>query len=118
MKRLAFFVFVFLVTACKVPCSVESVIVGNLPLAIATKLNCTNQTQISADIQRIINYKTVCGIAASKGGPIANSVCPFVGMASVAIFTNSIPADWNCTPTQAGQNLDTVVTALCEALPI
>jgi hypothetical protein len=118
-KTLVLLVGIFLLSSCKVGCDVENVVTSGLANAIASALNCSNVTQIQADVQAIVGKANICSVKpdTEKRGTIANIVCPMVSQAMVTYVGTQIPVSWNCGPTVAGQSLSSIVTSACELLP-
>lgn len=107
----------FAFSGCKLGCDAEKVITEKLSGAIASGLQCTNQTQIQADIVSILDETNVCFKPEEKRGPIALIVCPVLANAGVAFLGTQVPASWQCNPSVAQTGVAAVLTQFCQLLP-
>lgn len=111
------FLLPFFLVSCKIGCTAETLVVQNLPPAIAGALQCKNLAQIQVDIKAVLDKTNVCPVSKEKQGPIALLACPLVAEGAVSLLGTAIPASWGCDPVLAKQGLAAMITTVCNLLP-
>lgn len=107
---------VFLLVGCNPGCDLENTVATGVSATISTGLQCSNTTQVTADVTALLNKTGICTQATAKGGIVGGVICPLLASLAVEEFGKIPPAAWGCNPTLASDNLETLLLKACNAI--
>ena len=110
----------FAITGCNTPgCLVEGKLVEVATNVTATKLQCRNTKAVQASMQSLVGNLGLCKKADGMTGPLADTFCPILTNAVVEfVASKGIPAEWDCTATDAKAALKEALTSACKQIPV
>lgn len=101
-------------TSLKPGCIIQDKLSALSTDVVASKLQCANKFAVKADMDKI-----VAGIGMCKTGPIADAVCPMlVGTVVDKLASTAIPAEWQCTATDAKALVKGALSDACKLIPV
>lgn len=82
--------------------------------AIAVSLQCENEAAIAADLSVPISKLALCDVTTQSA--MSDFLCPQLAQMLTTLTVNSIPSDWKCTATIAGDIVKQKVSEACVSI--
>jgi len=93
-------------------CATATSVAANVSQALATTLNCSDPTAISATLQNALVPLKLC--ESKPQGFASIDLCPQIAQVVTGLTVTSLPAIWGCKGGVAADTLTQIVTSHCE----